>query len=95
MNRNSNGVPSPKGIEVFVDSLGQLGTFTSSRRYKKDIHPLGNLTTRLMALRPVSFRYKQAAEDGTYPLQYGLIAEEVARIAPELVAYDRGASPTR
>jgi hypothetical protein len=44
-------------------------------------------------LRPVTFRYKEAAENGTHPLQYGLIAEEVAKVYPNLVQYDKAGKP--
>jgi hypothetical protein len=80
-------------VEVFIDSNGQLGTRTSSRRFKKDIHDMGNVTDRLMRLRPVTFRYKKAAADGARPLQYGLIAEEVAKVYPDLVQYDKSGKP--
>lgn len=46
-----------------------------------------------MQLRPVTFRYNEAAEDGSHPLQYGLIAEEVAKVYPELVQYDKAGKP--
>jgi hypothetical protein len=69
---------------VFIDQHGQLGVRPSSARFKRDIHDMGNASDGLMKLRPVSFRYKQDA-DGT--LQYGLIAEDVARVYPDLVTY--------
>ena len=47
----------------------------------------------VMNLRPVAFRYKQADETGGHPLQYGLIAEEVAKVAPDLVQYDKAGKP--
>jgi hypothetical protein len=75
-------------IPVMIDSTtGQLGTVSSSRRYKEDIHDMGNATEGLMRLRPVTFRYKQPFDDGSKPIQYGLIAEEVAKVYPDLVAY--------
>ena len=57
----------------------------SSRRFKKDIHDMDSASSGLMHLRPVTFRYKKAYADGERPLQYGLIAEEVAEVYPELV----------
>ena len=81
------------GAEVFIDSSGQLGTIKSSRRFKFDIHDMGALSDRLMDLRPVTFRYKEAARDGTHPIQYGLIAEEVAKVYPNLVQYDKQGKP--
>jgi hypothetical protein len=73
------------GSVVMVDSNGQLGVLTSSARYKQDITPMGDASSRLMNLRPVSFRYKEPDSDGNKPMQYGLIAEEVEKVMPELV----------
>ncbi|MCB1036840.1 MAG: tail fiber domain-containing protein, partial [Acidobacteria bacterium] len=72
-------------VPVVIDGAGQLGTVSSSRRYKEDIHDLGEVSRTLQQLRPVTFRYKQPAADGSQPLQYGLIAEEVAELDPNLV----------
>ncbi|MEZ5291527.1 MAG: tail fiber domain-containing protein [Vicinamibacterales bacterium] len=80
-------------VGVVIDSSGQLGTVSSSRRFKEDIHDLGTIGERLQQLRPVHFRYKQPFADGTKPVQYGLIAEEVAEVLPELVAYDADGQP--
>ncbi len=82
-----------RGTAVYVNANGQLGTVTSSKRFKKDIHSLGTVSEKLLDLRPVSFRYKEAASDGTYPVQYGLIAEEVAKVYPDLVQYDKDGKP--
>jgi len=71
-------------VPVVIDLNGQLGTVSSSRRYKQDIQDLGSTTDRLFDLRPVSFRYK-AQPDG--PVHFGLIAEEVAEVMPELVVH--------
>ena len=54
---------------------------------------MANVSERLFALRPVTFRYKQADEDGSKPVQFGLIAEEVAKAFPELVIYDEEGKP--
>ena len=75
-------------IPVVIDSAGQLGTVSSSRRVKTDIADMGDTTDTLMSLRPVQFRYTAHGPDA--PLQYGLIAEEVADVAPELVAHKAG-----
>lgn len=74
----------PNAVPVVIDSLGQLGTISSSRRFKEDIHDLGDVSRRLFQLRPVSFRYTQSYADGSKPVQYGLVAEEVAEAFPEL-----------
>jgi hypothetical protein len=75
------------GVAVVVDANGQLGTGISSRRYKFDIAAMGSSTDDLMRLRPVTFRYLAHGENA--PLQYGLIAEEVAEVYPELVARNK------
>jgi hypothetical protein len=75
------------GVNVLVSSTGQLGVASSSRRYKEDIQDMGDATADLMRLRPVTFRYKEAFEDGSKPIQYGLIAEEVEEVYPDLVAH--------
>lgn len=74
-------------IAVVIDSNGQLGTVSSSRRFKEDIEDMGAASVDLMRLRPVTYRYKQPFADGSKPLQYGLIAEEVADVYPDLVAH--------
>jgi len=75
----SSGSPRP----VYINSNGQLGVgITSSARYKRDIHEIGEGSQGVYQLRPVTFRYKQ---DPQGQRQYGLIAEEVAKVYPELV----------
>jgi len=88
-----NGVTAADGVPVYITSNGQLGTITSSRRFKFDIKDIGATSDKLMDLRPVAFRYKEAAEDGSHPIQYGLIAEEVAKVYPDLVQYDKQGKP--
>jgi hypothetical protein len=73
------------GSQVVVNSSGQLGVIASSERYKMAIASMGERSDRLDQLRPVTFRLKS---DPHGPLQYGLIAEEVARVYPELVIRD-------
>lgn len=74
------------GVAVQVNSDGQLGIVSSSRRYKEDIQSMGEASDGLMQLRPVTFRYKKPYDDGSKTVQFGLIAEEVADIYPDLVA---------
>ena len=76
------------GSQVLIDANGQLGTISSSRVVKKNIRPMGTASERLLALRPVTFQYKLADAAGGHPTQYGLIAEEVAEVFPELVVRD-------
>jgi len=88
-----SGATASGGVAVYVNANGKLGTLTSSRRFKYDIKDIGAKSDKLMDLRPVTFRYKEAAEDGTHPVQYGLIAEEVAKVYPDLVQYDKQGKP--
>jgi len=88
-----NGVGVSGAVPVYINSSGQLGTVTSSQRFKYDIKDIGSKSDKLMDLRPVTFRYKEAADDGSHPLQYGLIAEEVAKVYPDLVQYDKQGKP--
>jgi hypothetical protein len=74
-------------IPVLIDSAGQLVTLSSSRRFKEDIQDMADASRGLMQLRPVTFRYKKPLADGSQPLQYGLIAEEVAEVYPDLVTH--------
>ena len=76
---------SVTGTPVYVTSSGQLGVVVSSERFKTDIAGLGDDASKLERLRPVSFHLKT---DPMGTLQYGLIAEEVERVYPELVIRD-------
>jgi hypothetical protein len=80
---------SVSGSAVYVNSGGQLGTLVSSRRFKEQITDMGDASSKLFELRPVNFFYKPQYDDGSHLLQYGLIAEEVAKVYPEMVAYDK------
>jgi hypothetical protein len=80
-------------VNIMIDSVGQLGTISSSARYKNDIQDMGESTANLINLRPVTFRYNQACADNSHPINYGLIAEEVATIYPDLVVYDKDGLP--
>jgi hypothetical protein len=73
-------------VPVVIDSNGQLGTISSSRRFKTDIQDMGDASRGLLRLRPVTFRYQKPFADGSQPIQYGLIAEEVEEVYPHLVA---------
>ena len=75
---------------MVVNNLGQLGIVMSSARYKRDIHDMDEASSDLMKLRPVTFRYKQ---DPQGERQYGLVAEEVAKVYPELVSYGPDGKP--
>ena len=77
---------SSSPIPVYIDTNGQLGTLPSSQRFKDDIRDMNEASRHLFDLRPVTFRYKQSGASGENPLEYGLIAEEVAKVYPDLVA---------
>ena len=87
-----NGATSSSGVAVFVNSSGQLGTATSSRRFKEEIADLGGESDLLMKLRPVAFYYKPELDE-THTRQYGLVAEDVAKVAPQLVVFDKDGVP--
>jgi len=73
------------GIPVYINSNGQLGTVLSSIRFKEDVHDMGDASSAIFRLRPVTYRYKQAYANGLQTIDYGLIAEEVAKVYPDLV----------
>lgn len=81
------------GAAVLVNANGRLGVASSARRYKEDIRPIGKLSERLFSLQPVSFRYKNTDQQGTKPVQFGLIAEDVAQAFPELVVANEDGQP--
>jgi trimeric autotransporter adhesin len=70
---------------VIIDSSGKLGTTTSSQRFKKDIKPMDQASEAILSLKPVTFHYKT---DNTSTARFGLIAEEVAQLNPDLVVRD-------
>jgi hypothetical protein len=78
---------SPAGAAVFVNSSGQLGTVNSSRRFKEAVQDMGSQSDVLLSLHPVAFHYKHDLDPEGTP-QFGLIAEEVEQVAPELVLHD-------
>jgi hypothetical protein len=75
------------GIPVFVTSSGQLGVSFSSARFKQNIQAMGDASDALLALRPVTFRYKHEIDPDGIP-QFGLVAEEVEKVNPDLVRRD-------
>jgi hypothetical protein len=82
--RNIGTTPYNTGRMVQVDSNGKLGYVVSSRRYKEEIKPMDKDSEALFALKPVSFRYKDDI-DPAHAKMFGLIAEDVAEINPDLV----------
>jgi hypothetical protein len=75
------------GTTCYVDNDGKLGVFLSSRRFKTDIADMGAASETLLALRPVTFHYKPELDKTCTP-QFGLVAEEVAKVNPDLVTRD-------
>jgi hypothetical protein len=94
----SGATPGTPNLLVCVDANGQLGTSgcsstPSSRRFKEQITDMGDSSSKLLQLRPVTFLYKPQYDDGSHSLQYGLIAEEVAKLYPDMVGYDKDGQP--
>ena len=86
------GVPISGGTEVGVNSSGQLGVRASSARYKDAIQPMDKASEAILALKPVTFRYKHELDPERIP-QFGLVAEEVEKVNPDLVARDDEGKP--
>jgi hypothetical protein len=82
-----SGVNVGSGAPVYVSSSGQLGTVNSSQRFKQDIQSMGDASDLLLALRPVTFHYRPELDPKGAP-QFGLIAEEVNKVDPDLVLRD-------
>jgi Chaperone of endosialidase len=87
-----NGQTTTSGTAVFINSSGKLGTITSSARFKKDIKPMNKTSEAIFSLEPVTFRYKKEI-DPAGTSQFGLIAEEVAKVNPALVVRDKEGKP--
>ncbi len=90
--------PNTNNVLVCIDSNGKLGTAScnntpSSRRFKEQISDMGDSSSKLFQLRPVTFLYKPEYDDGSHALQFGLIAEEVAKVYPDMVGYDKEGQP--
>jgi len=87
-----HGATSSNGIAVFIDADGKLGTTTSSLRFKGQIKPMDQASEELYALRPVRFRYKKEI-DPARTSQFGLVAEEVEQVNPDLIVRDKEGRP--
>ena len=87
-----SGAIVPTGVAVIVDSSGHLGTSTSSARFKESIKPMDKTSEAILALKPVTFRYKHELDPEGIP-QFGLVAEEVEKVNPDLVARDEQGKP--
>ena len=89
---NIFGQTSASGAAVYVNSSHKLGTLTSSSRFKDDIKPMERVSEALFALNPVSFRYKKEIDPAGMQ-QFGLVAEEVEKVNPDLVVRDKEGKP--
>jgi hypothetical protein len=86
------GQTSANGIPVLINSSNQLGTTTSSKRFKQEIKPMNDASEAILALKPVTFRYKKEL-DPKRLAQFGLVAEDVEKVNPDLVVRDKEGKP--
>jgi hypothetical protein len=87
-----SGTTVASGAAVLVDSDGHLGTVTSSKRFKEEIRPMNKTSEAIFSLEPVTFRYKKQI-DPAGTSQFGLVAEEVDQVNPDLVVRDKAGKP--
>jgi hypothetical protein len=87
-----SGAAVANGVGVIVDTFGHLGTVVSSARYKEAIQPMDKASEAILALKPVTFRYKHELDPAGIP-QFGLVAEQVEKVNPDLVARDEQGKP--
>ena len=87
-----SGAVVPGGLTVIVDAGGHLGTVVSSQRFKDEIKPMDKASEVILALRPVTFRYKKDI-DAVGTSQFGLVAEQVEKVNPDLVVRDADGKP--
>jgi hypothetical protein len=80
------------GAAVVVNAAGELGVAASSARFKDEIKPMDRVSESVLALKPVTFRYKQEI-DPARTAQFGLVAEEVEKVNPALVTRDAKGKP--
>jgi hypothetical protein len=90
--RGISGTTIASGATVIVAANGQLGTMTSSARFKDEIKPMDTASEALLSLKPVTFRYKKEI-DPAGTSQFGLVAEEVEKVNPDLVVRDEKGKP--
>src|SRR5437868_12280357 len=87
-----HGATASGGAAVFVNASGELGTLTSSARFKDEIKPMDKASEAVLALKPVTFRYKREFDPNAIP-QFGLVAEQVQKVNPDLVVRDGQGKP--
>ena len=83
---------SPSGVPVLINANNKLGTSTSSKRFKDDIQPMNNASQALFSLKPITFRYKKEIDPNGIS-QFGLVAEDVEQVNPDLVVRDKEGKP--
>jgi hypothetical protein len=86
------GQTAANGAAVFITSGNKLGTAPSSARFKEAIKPMDKASEAILALNPVTFRYKHDLDPNGIP-QFGLVAEQVEKVDPDLVARDEQGKP--
>jgi trimeric autotransporter adhesin len=87
-----SGAVVANGVAVIVDAHGKLGTIASSAALKDDVKPMEKTSEVILALKPVTFRYKRQLDPDGIP-QFGLVAEQVEKVNPDLVARDEQGKP--
>jgi Chaperone of endosialidase len=87
-----SGVTIAAGVPVMIDADGHLGSTTSSERFKDEVKPMDKASEAILALKPVTFHYKKELDPDGIP-QFGLVAEQVEKVRPDLVARDKEGSP--
>jgi hypothetical protein len=87
-----SGTTDADGVAVVIGADGHLGTIVSSERYKDAIRPIDKASEAILALKPVTFRYKHEFDPKGIP-QFGLLAEQVEKVNPDLVARDDEGKP--
>ena len=87
-----SGASVPGGVGVVVDVNGKLGTIVSSAAFKNDVKPMDKASEAILSLKPVTFRYRKELDPNGVP-QFGLVAEEVEKVNPDLVARDQQGKP--
>ena len=87
-----SGATASGGAAVFVNADSKLGTLTSSARFKDEIKPMDKASKAILALKPVTFRYKKGIDPQRIP-QFGLVAEDVEKVNPDLVVRDKAGKP--
>jgi Chaperone of endosialidase len=86
------GKTTPRGTPVFINANGQLGTVQSSAHFKDQIKPMDKLSEAILSLQPVTFHYKKEIDPEGTP-QFGLVAENVEKVNPDLVVRDKEGKP--